>query len=351
MAFEVDIFQPRHMDEVVKSIPPVPTFMLDTFFKATKTFCTKEVDVDFVKGNRELAPFIHPKNGGEIVANTGYTTKTYKPPTIAPKKVTDEDVIMGRMAGETLYSSVTPAERAIRKQVEDFQELVDMNKRRKEWMACQAIFTGSIPIIGKGIDEEIDFGFSNTETIVDSDKKWDAATADPIADLKKWKRQVQKEGSVNCDICIMSEEVFDAFLRNETVQKLLDNRRVNLGLIKPKVVGEEVEYMGTLDSPALEIYVYNGMFLDNFSTPGVEEDKALVPEGTVTLLSSRANYGMYYGAVTVAVPEQKKLVTVEGENIPMTFIQEEPAALFFTMKSRPLPVPKQVDSWFVAHVL
>lgn len=351
MAFDIDIFEPRHMDEVVRSIPPVPTFMLDTFFKLEKTFHTKQVDVDFVKGGRELAPFIHPKNGGEIVANESFTTKTYKPPTIAPKRVTDEDTIMGRMPGETLYSGVTPEERAIRKQVEDFQYLLDMNKRRKEWMACQAIFTGSIPIVGNGINEVIDFQFSNTETIVDSAKKWDSSTADPIADLKKWKRQVQKEGSVNCDICIMSEEVFDAFIRNETVQKLLDNRRVNLGFIQPKVIGEEVEYMGSLDSPALEIYVYNGMYLDNFTTPGVEEDKPLVPEGTVTLLSSRANYGMYYGAVTLAVPEQKKLITVEGVDIPMTFIQEEPAALFFTMKSRPLPVPKQVDSWFVANVL
>lgn len=351
MAFEVDIFEPRHMDTVVRDIVTPKSFILETFFKIEKTFCTKSVDVDFVKGKRQLAPFIHPRNGGEIVENRTYTTKTYTPPTIAPKVVTDEEVIMGRMAGEALYSNVTPADRAIAKQVEDFTDLKNQNKARKEWMAAQTIFTGTIPIIGKGLDEVIDFSFTNMETIVDDALKWDSPESDPLSDLKRWKKTVQKEGSVNCDICIMSDDVVDAFLRNATVMEMFDNRRFNLGVINPKVVAPGVNYIGTIQELGIEIYEYNEWYLDNFTEEGVEVEKPLVPEGTLALLSSSAQYSMYYGAVTIALPKENKFVTMEGVDVPIAYMHDDPAALFFTLKSRPLTVPKQVDSWFVAHVL
>ena len=65
--------------------------------------------------------------------------------------------------------------------------------RREEWMAATAIFTGQIPIIGEGLNEVIDFDFTNKETIVSAEKKWDADTSDPLGDLERWREAVQKE--------------------------------------------------------------------------------------------------------------------------------------------------------------
>lgn len=94
--------------------------------------------------------------------------------------------------------------------------------RRREWMATTAIFTGQIPIIGEGLNEVIDFEFTNVETIVTDELKWSAPTADPISDLERWHEKVQKNGFVNCDICIMAADVAKAFVRNKEVKKLLD---------------------------------------------------------------------------------------------------------------------------------
>lgn len=77
--------------------------------------------------------------------------------------------------------------------------------RREEWMAATAIFTGQIPIIGEGLNEVIDFDFTNKETIVSAEKKWNADTSDPLGDLERWREAVQKEGFVNCNICIMGK--------------------------------------------------------------------------------------------------------------------------------------------------
>lgn len=47
--------------------------------------------------------------------NTGYQTKTYTPPLVAPEKVTTVDDLLIRRPGESLYSGRTPAERAVLK--------------------------------------------------------------------------------------------------------------------------------------------------------------------------------------------------------------------------------------------
>ena len=173
MPYEVSIFDPRTMGRLVSRMPPVRTFFRDTFFRHTETFATKSVDVDFKKGNRALAPFVHPKMPGKTVPNRGYTTKTYTPPMMLPQKVTTVDDLLSRMAGENPYSGKTPADRAVEKLARDFSELDEMITRREEWMCAQALYTGVIPIVGEGIKEEINFNFTNTETITEAAKKWE----------------------------------------------------------------------------------------------------------------------------------------------------------------------------------
>ena len=73
MANEVSIYEPRTMNRVVLSIPPVHMFFRNTFFKHEDTFSTKAVDIDFVKGSRQVAPYVHPRIGSKTVANKGYT--------------------------------------------------------------------------------------------------------------------------------------------------------------------------------------------------------------------------------------------------------------------------------------
>ena len=201
MAIETTIYTPRTLGKLITRMPPVHTFFRDTLFKNRRTFPTKSVDVDFKKGSRALAPFVHPKVGGKVVPNSGYQTKTYTPVLLAPDKITTVDDLLNRSAGENPYSGRTPAERAVEKLADDLRELNEMIVRREEWMAATAIFTGQIPIIGEGLNEVIDFDFTNKETIVSAEKKWDADTSDPLGDLERWREAVQKEGFVRCNIC------------------------------------------------------------------------------------------------------------------------------------------------------
>lgn len=352
MANTFDIYDPRTMQKLVSRMPPVHTFLKSTFFKNVRTFATEKVDVDFKKGNRKLAPFVHRRIGGKTVPNTGYTTQTFTPPYIAPDKVTTIDDILKRAAGESLYNGLTPAERAVKKMAEDYSELNEMITRREEWMAAQAIFTGQIPVVGESLNETIDFNFTNKETLADA-KKWNAKGGDPIADIKRWRKKVQETGFVNCNICIMSDDVADALVNNDKIKSLLDTKAYDLAVIKPRELPDGATYIGTIHGLGLDLYTYNEWFLDDWTNPDKPENKPLVPEGTIALLSTSAVYSMYYGAVTIA--ERKggveTIVTYEASRVPDSWIERKPIRRFLQLNSAPLPVPHEVDSWFVAKVL
>lgn len=315
-----------------------------------KFFPTKQIDVDFVKGNRRLAPFVHPKVGGKTVPNAGYQTTTYTPPLIAPNTITTAEELLNRLAGENPYSGKTPAERAVEKLAKDTKELEDMITRREEWMAAQAIFTGKIPIVGEGIEEEIDFGFTNKEKISTANKKWNTDTADPIADIREWRIKVQKTGHVNCNVMIMASDVVGVFLKNPIVQKALDTKAYDLAAIKPKELPNGATYVGTLAEFGMDIYEYNETYLDDWTNPEEPEDKMLVPEKTVALLSTAANYGRYYGANTVIDEDTKEIITVEDEMALETWVERNPTRRIIQLNSRFLPVPNEVDSWLIATV-
>ena len=253
MANEVSIYEPRTMGRVVQKLPPVRTFFRSTFFRHEETFTTKDVDVDFRKGSRKVAPFVSRLVGGKVVPNTGYQTKTYTPPLVAPEKVTTVDDLLIRRPGESLYSGRTPAERAVLKMADDFKELREQILRREELMCAQTIFTGAIPIIGDGVNEVIDFSFTNKETISVAKNKWTADTSDPIADIKRWHETVQKKGFVNCDICVMGSDVANAFVNHQKVQKMLDVKNFNLAVIQPKQLPNGVTYIGTIHELGLDI--------------------------------------------------------------------------------------------------
>ncbi len=351
MAIETTIYTPRTLGKLVQRMPPVHTFFRDTFFKNRRTFPTKSVDVDFKKGNRKLAPFVHPKVGGKTMLNSGYQTQTYTPVLLAPNKVTTVDDLLERAAGENPYSGRTPAERAVEKLAEDFRELNEMIVRREEWMAATAIFTGQIPVIGDGLNEVIDFGFTNSETIVSAEKKWNADTSDPIADLERWHETVQKNGFVNCNICIMAKDVANAFINHKKVKEVLDVKAYDLAIIKPRQLPNGATYVGTIHKLGLDIYQYNEWYLDDWTSPEAPEEKPLVENGALALMSTEADYSIYYGAITMIPEEGKGFVTVEGDKVPQTWVERRPDRRFLQINSKPLTVPHEVNSWFVAHVL
>lgn len=341
----VDLYTPRTLAEVVKTTPPVRTFLRDRFFTNVKTFPTKRVDIDIVKGNRKMAAFIHPMVGGEIVQAEGYETKSYAPPLINPATISTADQLLERLPGEDMYSGKTPAGRAAEKLIEEYNQLNDMTTRREEWMAAQVLTTGQLKVKGKGVDEVIDFGLTNKITLA-STKKWGASAANIWGNLKDWKQQVSRNGFANANMVIMGKAAADAFMADATVAKLLDNRRIEIGAIKPEEMEGGLTYYGHLNLPGVDIYGYDEVYLDDETG----ETKPLIPDNVVLMIPSAASFMRAYGLCTY-LDDAGAWHRAETDRLLRTYVEHRPDRRFIELQTHPLLIPDKIDSWFAATVL
>lgn len=342
----LNLYETRVMLQAIEMMMPTHTFLKDTFFPNTNTFLSENVDVDYYKGRRKMAPFVSPRSSGKVMDRKGFVTKSFKPAMIKPKRIITGDDINKRSMGENIYSAKSPDERAAELLAQDLTDLDEAITRREEWMAAQILFTGKVDIIGEDVNATLDFDFTNKETLSGTNL-WSAAESDPIADLKRWRLEVIKKSGVNPDRVIMASDVVDRFVSHEKVKAALDNRRIILGQINPQTLPNGVTYIGSISILGLDIYSYDEWYYDEES----KTEKPMVPEGTIMLGSSSARSSMLYGAVTLTNQVTNSFVTYEGSRIPDSWIEKDPAARILQLYSRPLPVPHEVDSWYVAKVL
>jgi hypothetical protein len=346
MAF--NIYSTRTMMAAIDKMLPVNTFFMDTFFSNVETYPTEQIDVDFRKGKRKMAPFVAPRVGGITMDRQGFTTRSYTPPKIAPQRVLTKDDISTRAMGENVYSTRTPEERAAQILGKDLSELDEMISRREEWMCREIIINGKCVMKGfvddkdsNTIDQEVDYGFTNKETLI-SAAKWDQATSNKLADLKRWRLIPIKKSGKAPTVCIMSSDVADLFLADPVVQNMFDKNKIKVGDITPTIVNEAVTFIGRIVSLGLDLYTYDEWYVDD---AGVEQP--MMPAKTL-ILGRPGMAKRIYGAVTQM--DKGEFYTYEGERVPKSWADEENEVKMLKITSRPLPVPEDVDDWYVAVV-
>lgn len=345
----ISIYDPRTLAGVVRMNPPTYTFLKDTFFTNLQLFPTESVEFDLVKGTRKMAAFVHPLVGGEIVREHGYETKSYVPPLLNPETITTADSLMKRMPGESLYSGRTPADRAAEKLTRDYNKLNDMITRREEWMCAQVLTTGSVHVIGKAVDDTIDFRLTNKETLTDT-KVWTGSDRNILANLRAWKKKVQENGFANVDMAILGAKAADALQNDTKIQKLLDNRRIEIGNLGFRELPNGVTWIGYLADPGLNLYMYNEVYLDDWTDPQTPETKPLIPENMCILLPRNANFMRAYGMCTY-LDDNGLWVTADADRILRSYVKHSPDRRMLEAQSHPLMIPDKVDSWFAATVL
>jgi hypothetical protein len=349
----ISIYDPRVMDQVVRLMPTTGGFFRDTFFKRRVPVIGTKVDVDFYKGKRRISPFVNPKSAAKPVEKIGYKTNTFETPLLKPKDVTSVEDLSVRLPGEGLYGGMTREERALAMLTEKINEFNDMNIRREEWMAAQAMLTGKIPVKGLGVDYEIDFGFTNKETLIGA-ALWSANTSDPLADIDKWVQACQKNGYHTPNVCLMSSDAYNNFMKRLVALNYMNqySGNVELAVIKPSQLSENVIYGGMILKYNMPIYIYNEWYIDDWTDPETPTEKALVPSGTVLLGSTNAKTVIYYGEITLADENApSKFRSVIADKAAQTWVENDPPTRFLALHSRPLVAPQEVDSWYVAKVL
>jgi hypothetical protein len=346
----VSLFETRTLLDVVSQLKRPKSFLLDTFFKTTKTFDTENVDIDIFKGKRRMAPFVAPVQAGKTVERLGYTTNSYKPPYVKPKMVTTAADILFRPAGTTIYpGSISLADRAAQQVGTDLATLDDMIVRREEWMAAQALNTGTISVVGDGVNDTIDFQMAATHKITLAGVNlWTAtATSNPLEDLATWARLAAQDSGVVPNTVVMGSSAaaaLFAWLRaNDKSGGTISTIKVTLGQINPMALANGANFLGTLNYNSLnvDLYTYDEWYVadaDQIEYPHV-------PVNKVFLGSTNAQNSRLYGAIK----DLKALAAMP--RFPKSWEEEDPSARFLMLQSAPLIALNQPDAFVSATVV
>lgn len=352
------IYDTRTLIRTVKKIYPVRNWFRNRYFPTgdQDMFPTAKVYIEYKEGSRKLAPFVIPKKGGITIDREGYTAVEFEPPYIAPKRPLTIDDLNKKGFGEELYADITPEQRQAQVLGEDLADLSEMIDRREEWMCSEVIFNGEVVMKhyaesygeGKPIEKvlrfyNIDEGFQNvyTPTVL-----WDAASPKMYEDMDAMVSMLTKAGCKAADLN-MASDVYTKFINDSGIQKLLDNRSMNIGNITPVETPEGVAHVGNIvvRGKKLDIFVYDEEYENEDG-----EIQSFMPSGSV-FISAPGMGRLLYGSISQIEQEDNQVHTYRGKRIPKYLSDPKNEVREIRVASAPVPVPNDKRGWVIANVL
>lgn len=351
-----NFFETHTLLMAVERLTPANSFLRDRYFPtnvASDVFATDDVLVEYKDGSKKLAPFVAPRKGGVTILRNGYHMERYTPPFVAPKRALSYDDLSKRGFGEALYTQLTPAQRQQTLILKDADELGEFITRREELMAAETMLTNGCIMkhiaddAAEGDEMEIRFyeGDSNpAEYIVST--KWSDPAAHIMDDLKAMIRLLTSKG-LRASELVCSPDVADAIIKNEEIQKFLDNRRYELGSVEPETLAPGAAIVAKLNvgGRVISIISYDETYTDDNGN-----DVQYIPEGKC-ILTAPACGRTLYGAVTQVEQADGEFHTYAGKRVPKYLSSAEGNTRSLTISSRPLLIPNHKNPFIVADVL
>lgn len=326
------------------------TFLQNRYFPDGTVFTTAQVLVEYKDGNQKLAPFVSPEIGGKVVRRDGYEANAYKPALIAPKRALTIDNLTQKGFGEALYGELTPEERALKITADDLTEMDEMIVRRQEQMCAQVLQENALTMNHYGDDnkiidtKKIEYFNDVNEAVYTSSVKWNTADADIISEVAAIAKILTKRGLPATDV-ILGTEAADAFLNNEKIQKLLDNRNYNIGSVDPTENYPEATFLGVINCKGrkMNFIQYDATYEDEkgVDTPYIDPK---------TIIVTAPNCGVTnYGAISQINFGESMPRTHAEKRVPLHEVNGQVREV--ALRSAPLVQPRHKNAFIKATVL
>ena len=293
------------------------------------------------------------EKGGVTVLRAGYNMERYTPPFVAPRRVLTLDELRKRGFGEALYSQLTPEQRQQTLILRDADELGELITNREEAMAAETMLTNGCVMkhIADDVDkaDEMEIRFyseaSNPATYTPT-AKWDATGGKILKDLEAMIRMLTKRGLRASDL-VCSPDVADTIINDAAVQKLLDNRRIEIGNVEPELLPDGAGIVARLNvlGRIISVISYDLTYTDDEG-----KDKLYIPSGKCVLTAPGAGRTAY-GAVSQVEQSDGEFHTYAGRRVPKYVSSAEGNSRTLTISSRPLMIPNNKNPFIVADVL
>lgn len=331
---DLSFFTPRVLTGVI-NLRPVKHDLFTSFFHEVdpKPFETFELETS-LRG-ASILPSITNFDAGTMrrgeTLNVGYV----KAPRFRPKRSFRAADLLVTQKGFTPYDPrVNPVERAIADDMDAHRDDID---RMLEIMCAQAAVDGRIDLYdiieGKSVQTySVDFKRPATHDItLSGDAVWSNEKSDLVGSVEDYDLLIQEDtGGLSATDLIMGKDAWTAFRRHPDVKDTLDNRRIDIGSLSPRI-GAKLKGQWN----GLNIWVHNATYKN------IKGQTRYYLEPKCALLLAR-------DAESVIEFGQPVDVKCEGpaKIFAKQFEQEDPSGIFTIAESRPLPITRHTG-WTV----
>lgn len=342
----LDLKDTYSLMQAAERIKAPASFLLDTFFpNKPAVAATKHIMVEYRKKGRKLAPFVVPGSHGSNVGFGGSQVDVYTPPMMGPAVNITPEMIDERGFGETVYSTMTPAERANQLRAQALIELQDMIINRKNKMAADILTTGQCVIEGYADDNKVkvlDTVKFDWEQKITPATAWTQAGATIYDDIRNASLLIQENAGMVPTVMVVGKNVFRYLIDNEEIGKILAiPSRENLSMfsLQPTITSPQIMYGGKIASLGIDIYTYAETYTaeDGSVKPFIPDD------GVIIAVPGRGR--QLHGAITLLDESRKNFNTYIGTYVPYLKGDEDAQQLKLTMYSRCVLAPEFADDW------
>lgn len=236
----LDYFDPRILTGVLTNRPPQYSLFTDLFFTKKSPQPVETFELHVKNRERRMLPFVRNEDAARILEPYSGEVVAVRAPRIRVKRRYKAEDILKNPLGYDPYDLVSnPVEQAI---VEDLDDLRRDLDQTLEWMCAKIITTGVIEIADyiegqKKVIYKVDNRMPATHriTVGTSDAKWSNSKSKLMEQVEEWSNMIQETtGSAPTEL-ILGKNVWGNFFRHSDVKDNLDNRRIELGEIIPRV--------------------------------------------------------------------------------------------------------------------
>ena len=355
----MNIYDTLTMLEGLKAVKPVPSFLKDNYFPTTENdmFTTEKVVVDFEnESNDKLAPAV--VKDPVPVQRDSFQSHDYTAPLIAPSIELSVEQLNRRVFNESIVSNMTPEQREAQYLADDLTKMENMITRMEEWMAAQTLLNNAYTIKqyvnGYGTTLSQDFsinfygeGYTENQAVYTS-TGWTADSKNIISDIANMCDALLKKGYVASDV-IMGANAASMFLNNSEIRDELDNRRIRItDELRQELVIPGVAHIGRFDfnGHVVDIYNYAASYTDNATG-----QTAYYFDADKVVVTAKGMGRTAYGAITQYEENAVEATTYAQRRVPHVVINRRSGVRELILQSRPLVMPKRLNSAIVSKVI
>lgn len=334
---------------------PAPSFF--TSMTISKTSTAKEISIEVQREEEYIAVDILRGAEGNLNDFSISSASLFVPPYY------DETFDLTTLqAYDRIFATKEVGEDVIAALVDQSQEktqrLIAKVKRAIELQWAQVFETGIVQLkSGDNIDFKRKAASMVNVGLADADFYWGGATADIFKNLRSmgsFLRDVGKAGG-NRFVLVLGANAFDVLMQDDEVQKQLDGRRSDIGMIHQPQMRETIggSFHGTLSAGAyvFELFTYPQSFKD----PADGLTKPYWPTNKVVAMAQNANFITSFAGVPAIMRDENmrpQFVTLQESEFHMySFIDEDKKSHKFAVNSAPLAVPVAIDQMVTYQVL